>query len=489
MAISRRSRREHEGKIPGAGFGTAAPPGMRGPVGHQGDGAPAGPMGPVTGHTYIPPSSSPNVGSVGGPTDYSNLHFASNGLSVGPGGGGDAAHRQAAQAVAQHRAIEALLGSLTPAQQALAPMVMKASQLTGYPASLLMAQLGQESSWGENIGPSSTGAQGVSQFMPETAQNYGVEVNDQPPYGSSAGDPKHSIWTQIYGQARLMSDLMKEHNNNVPAALGGYYGEEDPAYYEPIIEGAKQFEGLDKANAGGGHQALHSGFYTYPFSHSDNLYVSRTDMGKDFSGEGPIQAIGKAKILSTGAPGWPEEGGVLYKLLKGPAKGRTIFTYEGVDPTVEPGEVVKKGETIANFRPGGSIETGFATPTGEALAAPYYNEGDVTPPGEKMSAWLERLSGKPSAPLSGSTTPVGYSPTGYAGSAGSTPTTSSLMSAALNHAESPGSAGIASPGGGTNLSSVLGFLSSPVPDVSNPYASMVGNQNDPLTLALRRRLG
>ena len=52
-------------------------------------------------------------------------------------------------------------------------------------------------------------------------------------------------------------------------------------------------------------------------------------MGVDFAGNGPILAIGNARILATGAPGWPNGGagpagqGVLYKLLDGPKAGRS----------------------------------------------------------------------------------------------------------------------------------------------------------------------
>jgi hypothetical protein len=119
--------------------------------------------------------------------------------------------------------------------------------------------------------------------------------------------------------------------------------------------------------------------YTFPFLSSS---WGRIDQGVDFTGHGPILAIGRAKILRTGAPGWPEGGGVLYELLEGPLKGKVIFTYEGVDVPhwLKPGMIVRKGQPIATFRPGGSIETGLADRSGVPISHTEY-EGmeDGTP--------------------------------------------------------------------------------------------------------------
>jgi murein DD-endopeptidase MepM/ murein hydrolase activator NlpD len=140
--------------------------------------------------------------------------------------------------------------------------------------------------------------------------------------------------------------------------------------------------------------------YVDPFL---NAAKGRIDMGVDFTGVGPIAAIGDAKILQTGAPGWPEGGGVLYELLGGPRAGQVIYVYEGVAATVRAGEQVSAGEQIATFVPGGSIEIGFADAAGAPLASGIYQEGDVTEWGRAMNAFLDELAG--SSPLS-----LGYSP-------------------------------------------------------------------------------
>ncbi|HXV04438.1 MAG TPA: peptidoglycan DD-metalloendopeptidase family protein, partial [Solirubrobacterales bacterium] len=130
--------------------------------------------------------------------------------------------------------------------------------------------------------------------------------------------------------------------------------------------------------------------YVSPFL---NASTGRIDQGVDFTGTGPILAVGGARILQTGAPGWPEGGGVLYQLLEGPLAGQVIFVYEGVDTTVKPGETVKAGQQIATFRPGGSIEMGFADIAGVPLSHTEYSEGLETVWGKRMAAFLMGIEG------------------------------------------------------------------------------------------------
>jgi murein DD-endopeptidase MepM/ murein hydrolase activator NlpD len=119
----------------------------------------------------------------------------------------------------------------------------------------------------------------------------------------------------------------------------------------------------------------------------------RIDQGVDFTGAGPIMAVGNAQILATGAPGWPEGGGVLYRLLDGPEAGRVIFVYEGVHATVHAGQQVSAGQQIASFVEGGSIEMGFADENGVPLSHAVYHEGDETVWGKRMADFLGSLGG------------------------------------------------------------------------------------------------
>jgi murein DD-endopeptidase MepM/ murein hydrolase activator NlpD len=130
--------------------------------------------------------------------------------------------------------------------------------------------------------------------------------------------------------------------------------------------------------------------YVSPFL---SATTGRIDQGVDFTGTGPIAAVGDAVILATGAPGWPEGGGVLYKLLNGQRAGQIIFVYEGVKATVHPGQHVSAGEQIATFAPGGSIEMGFADANGVPLSHGEYSEGEETVWGREMASFLTGIGG------------------------------------------------------------------------------------------------
>jgi hypothetical protein len=141
------------------------------------------------------------------------------------------------------------------------------------------------------------------------------------------------------------------------------------------------------------HVGYYAGFeveYVSPFL---SATTGRIDQGVDFTGTGPIAAVGDAVILSTGAPGWPEGGGVLYKLLSGSRAGQIIFVYEGVEATVRAGQHVAAGEQIATFVPGGSIEMGFADANGVPLSHGEYVEGKETVWGREMASFLTGIGG------------------------------------------------------------------------------------------------
>jgi murein DD-endopeptidase MepM/ murein hydrolase activator NlpD len=130
--------------------------------------------------------------------------------------------------------------------------------------------------------------------------------------------------------------------------------------------------------------------YVSPFL---NATTGRIDQGVDFTGTGPILAVGDAEVLQTGAPGWPEGGGVLYRLANGPRAGAVIYVFEGARATVHAGQRVSAGQQIAVFVPGGSIEMGFADAAGVPLSHAEYSEGVETVWGRKMAAFLAELGG------------------------------------------------------------------------------------------------
>ncbi len=68
-----------------------------------------------------------------------------------------------------------------------------------------------------------------------------------------------------------------------------------------------------------------------------------------------------------------------------------IFVYEGVNATVQAGQTVSAGQQIATFRPGGSIEIGFADSAGVPISHAEYFEGKVTASGLEMFSLLQAL--------------------------------------------------------------------------------------------------
>lgn len=137
------------------------------------------------------------------------------------------------------------------------------------------------------------------------------------------------------------------------------------------------------------------GGYVYPLP-AGEWTDGRIDQGVDFvnkSASSRILAIGNAKILSTGAPGWPGEGGVLYQLLDGPKQGSVVFVYENVKPHVRAGQTVRAGQVIATMKGTGYpwVEMGWADTSGVPISHAEYTEGKETVGGKSMRHFLDQL--------------------------------------------------------------------------------------------------
>jgi murein DD-endopeptidase MepM/ murein hydrolase activator NlpD len=104
------------------------------------------------------------------------------------------------------------------------------------------------------------------------------------------------------------------------------------------------------------------GSYVNPFSHIRNLKPLRIDMGVDYSGSGPVLALGSGTVFSTSGPGWPGGGFVGITLDAGQFAGKSYFVAESVRATVKVGQHVQAGQQVATMFNGPSgIETGWAT--------------------------------------------------------------------------------------------------------------------------------
>jgi len=318
------------------------------------------------------------------------------------------------------------LSGLSPAERRIFPYAQRAHRAyPDIPISVLMAQDKQESGFNP-LAESSAGAFGTSQFIPSTASSYGVQRGATP----------RAIQSQLSGQAHLLHDqgFATDPQSALSAYSGGYAAGD---YNNPILADARaSYSALDRGahvppplRADYGHaarrartlgiaaptqrQALAGGLqgagkvanppYVYPFP-KGAWEEERIDQGQDFGPrrEGaPILAIGRGKVLSTGAPGWPGgEGGVLYKLLRGPKKGHNVFSYESLSPTVQPGDVVHPGEIIGRGITGGTgVESGWADTAGVPLSHAEYSEGMETRAGKAFAGFLSNLAaGRPVGP-------------------------------------------------------------------------------------------
>ena len=112
--------------------------------------------------------------------------------------------------------------------------------------------------------------------------------------------------------------------------------------------------------------------YVNPLRAVAGLRASRTDMGVDYSGSGPILAIGEAKVITARyVPGpencWgrtcaPAPGGwVVYRLLDGPFMGKYVYAVENITLRVKAGQIVRPGQMIAVLHPRSpNLEIGWA---------------------------------------------------------------------------------------------------------------------------------
>jgi hypothetical protein len=106
--------------------------------------------------------------------------------------------------------------------------------------------------------------------------------------------------------------------------------------------------------------------YLNPLRSVSGLVPERIDQGVDFSGSGPIYALGDGIITNATAysPGWGG-GWITYVLTDGPDAGLIVYLAEDVTPAVQVGQHVTPSTVIGDmFEGGDGIETGWAQPSG-----------------------------------------------------------------------------------------------------------------------------
>jgi hypothetical protein len=122
----------------------------------------------------------------------------------------------------------------------------------------------------------------------------------------------------------------------------------------------------------------------------------RTDQGVDAAMPvgAPILAPCRVKILAI-IPNWfAGQPLVYYELLEGQDAGRIQYVAEQITAIAPAGSILQKGQAIARYAASGTeIEFGWSTFNGVTLARATsgYTEGQVTPAGLSIRAWLNAL--------------------------------------------------------------------------------------------------
>lgn len=128
-----------------------------------------------------------------------------------------------------------------PNFQIWAPSVAKAANDNGVDPTVALSLVGQESSWNPQA-LSPTGAYGLTQSLPSTAQNPGFGVQ---PW--SIFLPQNNI----NGGISYLKGLLNNNGGNYSAALTAYNGNSTPGYASDILSNAQAEPSADQIVNGG----------------------------------------------------------------------------------------------------------------------------------------------------------------------------------------------------------------------------------------------
>jgi hypothetical protein len=122
----------------------------------------------------------------------------------------------------------------------------------------------------------------------------------------------------------------------------------------------------------------------------------RTDQGVDASLPvgAPILAPSRVKVLAIIPDWYAGQPLVYFELLDGPDAGKVQYVAEQITEIAPAGSILRQAQPIARYAASGtSIEYGWSTLNGVTLARATtgYEEGQVTPAGQSIRAWLNGL--------------------------------------------------------------------------------------------------
>jgi len=172
--------------------------------------------------------------------------------------------------------------------------------------------------------------------------------------------------------------------------------------------------------------------YVNPLRTVENLKANRINMGVDYSGAGPILALGRAKIILAsdrlagpescwGKTCVPPPGDmIVYRLLDGRFAGKYVYVVENITIKVKAGQIVNAGQRIAILHDASpNLEIGWASGHGaQTLAAARRHQCACTDPGgwssiegrdfNALLVWLGAPSGYVTTAPSGQHMPRGW---------------------------------------------------------------------------------
>jgi hypothetical protein len=148
-------------------------------------------------------------------------------------------------------------------------------------------------------------------------------------------------------------------------------------------------------------EAAAAAAYSNPLWDVASLTPERIDQGVDYSGAGPVYALGTGIVENVYNTGWPNGVFIAYELTgPGPAEGDVVYVAEDITPSVSVGEAVTASTQIGTeFEGPDGIETGWADPNalGESIALAYgqWDGSDSTAFGVNFSQLLAAVGAPP----------------------------------------------------------------------------------------------
>ena len=122
----------------------------------------------------------------------------------------------------------------------------------------------------------------------------------------------------------------------------------------------------------------------------------RTDQGVDATMPvgAPILAPSTVKVLAIEPDWYAGQPLVYFELLDGSDAGKVQYVAEEITDIARPGSILQQGQVVARFAASGTgIEYGWSTLNGVTLAVATtgYEEGQITPAGRYIRAWLNSV--------------------------------------------------------------------------------------------------